>query len=208
MQERCNSIANALELHLSCTKPSICSSKALLNKFPVHIHDILLQHASLTCYKYLCLMLFHFSISYPRYVLAQGQYSSKSFVKWLGKSFYTPHLMKLVRGYTGFILLYPPAEQSCRGVYWFHLVHLSVCEQNRVCSVSSTILAGSILYLHTLSSNFRKCVTCNSKFWQIQICNFDIAVFWLGIQYELLNSMGNHGARRASSEGMRSSCSS
>ena len=27
MQERLNSIANALELHLSCTNPSICAEK-------------------------------------------------------------------------------------------------------------------------------------------------------------------------------------
>ena len=26
IQERCNSIANALELHLSCTNPSICDA--------------------------------------------------------------------------------------------------------------------------------------------------------------------------------------
>ena len=37
-------------------------------------------------------------------------------------------------------------------------VRLSVCGQNRVCSVSSTILNGSISYLHILSSNFRRCV--------------------------------------------------
>ena len=44
------------------------------------------------------------------------------------------------------------------GVYWFHLVRLSICGQNRVHSVSSAILAGFILYLHILSSNFRRCV--------------------------------------------------
>ena len=36
----------------------------------------------------------------------------------------------------------------------------SVCGQNRVRSVSSTILVGSISYLHILSSNFRRCVAC------------------------------------------------
>ena len=31
------------------------------------------------------------------------------------------------------------------------------------------------------------------KFWQIlKICNFDFVLFWLGIEYELVNSMGNH----------------
>ena len=47
------------------------------------------------------------------------------------------------------------------------------------------------------------------KFWQILwICNFDFVLFWLGIQYELVNSMGNHGAAGVSSERRRSSCSS
>ena len=51
-----------------------------------------------------------------------------------------------------------------RGVYLFHLVRLSVCGQNRVHSVSSTILIKSISYLHILSSNFRRCVACNACF--------------------------------------------
>ena len=51
---------------------------------------------------------------------------------------------------------------------------LSVCGQNRVCSVSSTILVGSISYFHILSSNFRRCVVCKvcskvkkNKIWEI-----------------------------------------
>ena len=43
-------------------------------------------------------------------------------------------------------------------------VRLSVCGQNGVHSVSSTILAGSISYSHILSSNFRRCVTCKVLF--------------------------------------------
>ena len=39
-------------------------------------------------------------------------------------------------------------------------VRFSVCGQNCVRSVSSTILIGSISYLHILSSNFRRCVAC------------------------------------------------
>ena len=54
------------------------------------------------------------------------------------------------------------------GIYWFHLVrpsvlpsaHLPVSGQNRVRSVSSTILARSISYLHILSTKFRRCVAC------------------------------------------------
>ena len=50
----------------------------------------------------------------------------------------------------------PPFNEVER--YLFHLVPLSVCGQNSVHSVFSTILAGSISYLHILSSNFRRCV--------------------------------------------------
>ena len=52
----------------------------------------------------------------------------------------------------------PRFNEVERGLYWFHLVRLSVCGQNRVRSVSSTILIGSISYLHILSSNFRNFV--------------------------------------------------
>ena len=47
----------------------------------------------------------------------------------------------------------------------------SVCRQNRVRSVSSTILARSISYLHILSSYFRRCVACK-VFDKIPKCNF------------------------------------
>ena len=71
------------------------------------------------------------------------------------------------------VLLYPHFNEVERGVYWFHLVRLSVHPsirpsvglfvwgQNRAWSVSSTILAGSFSYLHILSSNFRRYVSCN-----------------------------------------------
>ena len=63
-----------------------------------------------------------------------------------------PTSTKLKGGYTGITLAVCPS------------VRLSVCGQNRVRSVSSTILIGSISYLHILSSNFRRCVTCNARF--------------------------------------------
>ena len=66
----------------------------------------------------------------------------------------------------------PPLQQNqYTGFTWS--VHLSVCPsvrpsicpsicgRNCVCSVSSTMLAGSISYLHILSSNFRRCVACS-----------------------------------------------
>ena len=54
-------------------------------------------------------------------------------------------------------------QQSWKGVYWFHLVRLSVHLSVHlfrlsicVCSVFSTILVGSISYLHILSSNVKQ----------------------------------------------------
>ena len=58
----------------------------------------------------------------------------------------------------------PRFNEVERGVYWFHLVGLSVNGHNRVRSVFSTILIGSISCLHILSSNFRMCVVCNICF--------------------------------------------
>ena len=60
-----------------------------------------------------------------------------------------PASTKLKVGYTGFTWSVRPS------------VCPSVCGQNSVCSVSSTILVGSTSYLHILLlSNFRRCVTC------------------------------------------------
>ena len=92
-------------------------------------------------------------------------------------------------------------------------VRLSICGQDHVRSVSSTILVGSISYLHILSSNFRRCVACDicfkiQKFWQILlICNFDFVFFWLGIQYDSIEWVIMR-RRGVSSECRRSSCSS
>ena len=69
----------------------------------------------------------------------------------------------------------PRFNEVERGVYWYHLVRLSVClsvcGQDRVRSVSSTILIGSISYLHILSSNLR-CVACNVHFKIWNLANF------------------------------------
>ena len=86
-----------------------------------------------------------------------------------------------------------------KGSYWFHVVRPSACRQNRVRFVSSTILTGSISYLHMLSSSFRRCIACNfvSKFWnrnfrhflkEIVICDFVWFLTWNPIW---INSMGN-----------------
>ena len=110
---------------------------------------------------------------------------------------FIPHAStKLKRGYTGFTL--------------------SVCGQNCVCSVSSTILMRSISYLYILSSNVRRCVACNvskctSNIWNFgeffKCCNFDFVFFWLGIQYDSMVWVIMRW-RVVSSERRRSSCSS
>ena len=77
----------------------------------------------------------------------------------------SPHKVILVQ--TLGLAIPPTSTKLNGGIYWFHLVRLSVCGQNRVHSVSSTILVRSISYLQILSSNFRRCVMCKvcSKIW-------------------------------------------
>ena len=119
----------------------------------------------------------------------------------------------------GMILIIPPAQRSCWGVYWFHSLHpsvrLSIRPASRVHSVVPTVLVGSISYSYILSNNFRRCVACNVyckisslNFWQIfQICNFDSC---LVLTWDLMwiTSMGYHWAAGCISERRRSSCSS
>ena len=84
------------------------------------------------------------------------------------------------------MFLYPRFNEVERGVYWYHLVRLSVrppvrlsvCGQNRVRSVSSRILIGLISYFHILSSNFRRCVACNARF---KIQKFEILANFLNL---------------------------
>ena len=70
-----------------------------------------------------------------------------------------------------FLLLYPPASTKLKGGILVSRRPF-VCGQNRVRSVSSTILVRSISYLHISSSNFRRCVACKGyckipKFWNL-----------------------------------------
>ena len=70
-----------------------------------------------------------------------------------------------MKWFTLFVI--PPTSTKLKGgilVSPCPSVRLSVCGQNRVRSVSSTILVGSISYLHILSSNLRRCVACNVCF--------------------------------------------
>ena len=85
----------------------------------------------------------------------------------------------------------------CGGVYTGFTLSVSssvcpsICVRHHVCSLSYTILAGSISYLYTISSNFGRCVTCyflflNSKIWIFGIfflnCKFRFVLFWLGMK--------------------------
>ena len=128
--------------------------------------------------------------------------------------------LKIISGFsmsTKICVFIPPLQRSWKGVYWFHLVHLSICGQNHVRSVSSTILVGSISYLHILSSNFRRCVACNvySKIKKLSssylgsnlIQNFYFVCFLLGIQFDSIVRVIMR-RRGISSERRRSSCSS
>ena len=57
-----------------------------------------------------------------------------------------------------------------------------------------------------------QCFRQNKKNWSFgklfKCFNFDFVFVWLGVQYELVNSMGNHRAAGVSSECRHSSCSS
>ena len=79
---------------------------------------------------------------------------------WLATIIIPPASTKLKGGYTAFTLSVCPS------------VRLSVCGENHVHSVSSTILVRSISYLHILSSNFRMCVVAYVCFKSIQNWNF------------------------------------
>ena len=114
-----------------------------------------------------------------------------------------------------FVLFIPPASTKLKGgilVSPCPSVRLSVCGQNGVRSVSSTIVIGSISYLHILSSNFRRCVACNGcfKIQKLEILANSLNLLlwlWLLLTWDpiWLNGMGNH---EVSSERRRSSCSS
>ena len=124
--------------------------------------------------------------------------------------FYILRFNEVERGHTGFTT--SVRLSVCLSVR--PSVCTSVCGQNRVRSVYSTILAGSISYLHILSSNFRRShvevvVKFQSyNFWQIfGICNFGFVLLWHGIWYEstVWVIMGGKGVF---SEHRRSGCSS
>ena len=101
-------------------------------------------------------------------------YGNKDFSIWLfitHNSHYWEMVVAITCGYGGYLLpllaahsSYTPRFNEVDSGVYCPSVRLSVCGQNCVRSVSSTILIGSISYLHILSSNFRRCVACNARF--------------------------------------------
>ena len=89
---------------------------------------------------------------------------------WVFSVFIPPASKKVERGYAVFTL------SICLSV------HVSICAQNCVRSVSSTILVGSSSYLHILSSNFRRCVSCKVCF---NIRRFQILQNYLNFPFSL-----------------------
>ena len=110
-------------------------------------------------------------------------------------------------------LIIPPASTKLiGGVYWYHLVRLSVCPSVRLSVCSSVDRIVSALYLQQYSSDpFYICTSYqatsegvsrvmpvsklkNLRFWGIRkICKFDFVIFWHWDPI-WLNGMGNHEA--------------
>ena len=100
---------------------------------------------------------------------------------------YTLRLTKLKWGYTGL-----SAHPS---------VCPSVClwtESCPLCIIYITCLIHFIFTSYQATAESVSCVTFFSKLENLKICqNLEICnidLFWIGIQYELVNSMGNHGS--------------
>ena len=115
--------------------------------------------------------------------------------------------------YAHFIFLYP-CSTKLKGVYWFHLVRPSVHMWTESCPLYIFYNTRRIHFLFAQFIKQLQKVCCvyrffqNSKIWSFgKFFKFDFVLFWLGIQYELVNSMGNHGASGESSEQRHSSSS-
>ena len=113
-------------------------------------------------------------------------------------------------GVTGMLcevfLIIPPAQQSCWGVYWFHLVRPSVRPSVRPasvprpscipCPLCSAYSSGWIhfIFVHHIKQLQKVChmysFLQNFKIWIFgnffSICSFDFVLFWLGVWCESL----------------------
>ena len=141
-----------------------------------------------------------------------------NFLLYVSRVLYSSRDSPIIQCLCLFPFIIPPHNEVVGGI----LVSLrrlsvrpSVCPASRVCSVASTVLVGSISYLHILSSNFRRCVACKvaCKIWKFEfLAIFLNLLFWLCLiltrELIWITSMGNHGASGGISEHRHSSCSS
>ena len=81
--------------------------------------------------------------------LIQLIYTLLNFIKILGSGARVIHHPLICFVY----LLYPPLQRSWKGVYWFHLVRLSVCPSARLPVCPSVDRIVSALYLQQYSSD-------------------------------------------------------
>ena len=98
----------------------------------------------------------------------------------------------------------PSFNEVDRGVYWYHLVRLSVCPSVRpsVCPSVSLSVCGQNC-VRSVSSR----ILIGKFWWFFKICYFDFVFFWLGIQYDSMVWVIMRW-RGVSSERRRSSSSS
>ena len=85
------------------------------------------------------------------------------------------------------VVVIPPTQRSCKGVYWFHSVRPSVClsvrpsacpsvrPASRVCSVASIVQDGFFPYLVQMITSMRGCVACDDPWpWPIPSRSFSL----------------------------------
>ena len=125
--------------------------------FPLHFRTPVFQHgASLVLSSF---PLFLSLDSPPLYMLPHRGGLVLFPQIWLLHRLWHPHVVVILYSYTPHSTKLGILISPCLSV------SPSVCGQNRVHSVSPIILAGSISYLHILSSNFRRCVAYKG-FWK------------------------------------------
>ena len=121
------------------------------------------------------LRLHHFSRVFFSMPVKKKFFKSWQVCDWLAKwlimlGFMDLRWPRVARRSNVSLVIIPPASTKLKGGYTgftssvrlFSRLYVcpSVCGQNRVHSVTSTILSGSISYLHILSTNFMRCVAC------------------------------------------------
>ena len=172
VQERRNSSALAVELHLSCTNLSIS------NLLDQHSCDV--TNSKISGFSVNLISLPYFGFVLPDIFNLETIIFLLDSVQTLPElpvSLPERHFLQSL--FPGFEDTPPKYAVSCVVILIVIIprfneasVRLSVCGQNRVRSVSSTTLIGSISYLYILSSNFRRCVTYNVCFKKLKFWRF------------------------------------